>query len=155
MPSRTAPPEFRPPDRRPGAGDANWVFFAFTYDGTSAAANANFYFGSPTQAAALDSTFDYDQGPVTSLGRLSVGNFSPVDAGARNGTGNGGGSRVFRGLMDELNVFSKVLTLTKSRTSRRPRRASRVQEVALTASLQGNQFVDPGIPRQLPAPVSE
>lgn len=125
----------------PEAGEANWVFFAFSYDGTSAFGNANFYFGSPTAAAALDSTFDYDQGPISSLGRLSVGNFSSVDAGARNGTGNRGGSRVFRGLLDELNVFSRVLTLAEIQDVQKAPAGVPVSEVELSAARQGNEFV--------------
>ncbi len=123
------------------AGEANWVFFAFSYDGTSATGNANFYFGSPTAAAVLDSTFDYDQGPITTLGKLSVGNFSTVDAGARNGTGNGGGSRVFRGLMDELNVFSRVLSLTEIQAVQKAPAGVPVQEVTLSARREGNELV--------------
>jgi hypothetical protein len=126
----------------PDAGNANWVFFAFSYDGSSPTGNANFYFGSPTQAAALDSTFDYDMGPITSLGNLAVGNFSPVDAGARNGTGNGGGSRVFRGLMDELNVFNKVLTLAEIQNLQKaPAGVPATAPVNLTASREASQIV--------------
>ncbi len=126
----------------PDAGSANWVFFAFTYDGTTPTANANFYFGSPSQAAALDSTFDYDRGPIASLGKLTVGNFSSVDAGARTGTGNGGGSRVFRGLMDELNVFNKVLSQAEIQDAQKaPPGVPAVEKPTLTAGRQANEFV--------------
>jgi hypothetical protein len=125
----------------PAAGDGNWTFFAFSYDGMSPTGNASFYFGTPAQAAALDSTFDYDQGPISSLGRLSLGNFSPVDAGARTGTGNGGGSRVFRGLMDELNVFNKALSLAEiQEVQRAPAGVPIAERPTLTASPQGNQI---------------
>ena len=124
----------------PEAGNDNWAFFAFSYDGTSAVGNASFYLGSPAQAAALDSTFDYEQGPITTLGRLSIGNFSAVDTGARNGTGNGGGSRVFRGLMDEINVFSKVLTLAEIQTVQKRPAGVPVVAVPLRASYEADQI---------------
>jgi hypothetical protein len=125
----------------PAAGNDNWAFFAFTYDGTVATGNASFYFGSSTQAAALDVTVDYDRGVINSIGRLTVGNFSAVDAGARNGTGNGGGSRVFRGLLDELNVFNKVLTLDEIRAVQKAPAEVPVQAVPLTAAIQDNEIV--------------
>jgi len=125
----------------PEAGSANWVFFAFTYDGTVATGNASFYFGSPTQTAALDSTADYDMGPITSIGRLTVGNFSVVDAGARTGVGPTGGSRCFRGLMDELNVFSKVLTLGEIQAVQIAPPGVPAQSTRMEASLQANEFV--------------
>ena len=125
----------------PAAGNANWVFFAFTYDGTAATGNANFYFGSPTEAAALDSTFDYDRGVINAVGRLTVGNFSGVDAGARNGTGNEGGSRVFRGLMDELNVYNKVLTLGEIQAAQKaPPGVGQVLSVPIGVAREGNQL---------------
>ena len=96
----------------PEADAANWVFFAVTYDGTQPFANANFYFGKPDQEAQLDVTADYDRGPILQTGPLTIGNFSNIDLGARNRTGpENDASRCFRGLMDEINVFNRVLTL--------------------------------------------
>ncbi len=94
----------------PTTGAANWVFFAVTYDGTLANGQANFYFGNADTPAALDVTRDYNRGTLPDAGPLTVGNFGPV-ATARNETGPGGGSRCFRGLLDEIKVFGEVLTL--------------------------------------------
>lgn len=97
----------------PAAGAANWVFFAVTYDGTQSFGNTTFYFGKPDQAAQPDVTVDYDRGSIPRTGPCSVGNFSTVDTGARTGLGPTTGSRCFRGLIDEVNVFNKVLTLAE------------------------------------------
>lgn len=96
----------------PDMGQANWVFFAVTYDSTLAENNVNYYFGSPTANASLDVTGTYTQGAITRPGQISIGNFGPV-AGARNELGPNGGSRVFRGLIDEVNVFGRALSLTE------------------------------------------
>jgi hypothetical protein len=94
----------------PELGSANWVFFAVAYDGTQPAANVNFYFGTADQPAQLDRSADYDRGPILQSGALTVGNFGVV-AGARNELGPTGGSRCFRGLIDEINVYNKLITL--------------------------------------------
>jgi len=126
----------------PAAGNANWVFFAFTYDGSIGTQNASYYFGKPDQAATLDSTFDYPSGPITSIGTLTVDNFSTLDNGARNGTGSTGGSRNFRGLMDELNVFNKVRTLAEIQdTQKAPAGVPVAAKPTLTAARQANEFV--------------
>src|SRR5690606_20000850 len=67
----------------------------------------SFYFGTGEQEAQLDSITSYDRGPITTSGALTVGNFGRVVA-AR--TESGLNSRVFRGFIDELNIFNKVLT---------------------------------------------
>ncbi|MBN2508308.1 MAG: hypothetical protein JXQ71_16640, partial [Verrucomicrobia bacterium] len=94
----------------PAAGAANWVFFAVTYDGTLSGSQVNFYFGDADTAAALDATCDYNRGTLPATGPLTLGNFGTV-ATARNETGPAGGSRCFRGLLDEIKVFPAVLTL--------------------------------------------
>ena len=93
------------------AASDNWVFFAVTYDGTLQAGNAKFYFGKGAQAAELDVAADYDRGVIAQTGSLTIGNFSAVDTGARTGTGPTTGSRCFRGLLDEINIFNKTLAL--------------------------------------------
>jgi hypothetical protein len=100
----------------PGVGAANWVFFAVTYSGLATVDNLNFYRGDPNQAAAAwpDSVRTYDRGPIVTSGPLTLGNFGTV-VGARNETGPTGGSRVFRGLMDEVQVFNRVLTIEEIR----------------------------------------
>jgi hypothetical protein len=125
----------------PAAGNENWVFFAVTYDGTLTTANTSFFFGSPSQAATLDITVDYDKGPINSIGQLTAGNFSSVDSGARNATGPGS-SRCFRGLMDELNVFNKVLALAEIQAVQKaPAGLPVVAAPKLSAARQGNGIV--------------
>ena len=91
------------------AGPANWVFFAATYDPTLASGNTKFFFGGPTNLASLDSQFDYT-GSVANAGPLTVGNASQL-AFFWNGTQSGSQSRVFQGLIDELQVFNQPLSL--------------------------------------------
>lgn len=121
------------------AGAANWVFFAVTYDGTSSSGNVSYYFGSPDQAAELDMTADYDRGPILTSGPLTVGNFGSVVS-ARTATGPGG-SRVFRGLMDELKVFNKVLTESEIRNAQKAAVAVAVTPPKLLVSRQGGELV--------------
>lgn len=94
----------------PNAANGNWVFFAVTYDGTVTAGNVQYFFGSPTTAAAPDlGAVDYDRGIVSRTGPVTIGNFATTVS-ARTATGNAN-SRVFRGLMDEINFFNRILTL--------------------------------------------
>jgi hypothetical protein len=102
----------------PDNGTANWVFFAVTYDSSLPFGQVNYYFGNATQEAELDLSADYDKGPITRSGSVTIGNFSSI-AGARNESGPNGGSRVFRGLIDEINVFTKALTLDEIRPHKR------------------------------------
>jgi hypothetical protein len=90
----------------PQAGDANWVFFAVSYDSGLASGQIKYYFGNASVAAQLDVTATYSRGPVASSRKLTLGNFSSVDTGARNALGPGS-SRVFRGLIDCSNSSSK------------------------------------------------
>jgi hypothetical protein len=98
---------------------ANWVFFAVTYDGTSSADNLKFYFGNGDRQATLDATQSYDKGPILKTGPLAIGNHNctpgdpnnrmPGNPQGRNITSDNG--TLWRGLLDEIKVFSKVLTL--------------------------------------------
>jgi hypothetical protein len=119
--------------------DANWVFFAVTYDGTSAFANTTFYFGSATQAAFPDVTADYDCGAILTSGALTVGNFG-AKVGARNDAGTFG-SRCFRGLLDELRVFNRVLTPAEIQAVQREPTGVPTVPVALSASPEGGEMV--------------
>jgi hypothetical protein len=99
----------------PNTGPANWVFFAVTYDGTLPSGQVSFYFGNADTLAALDVTRDYNRGVLPATGPLTVGNFGTVVA-ARTATGPTlSGSRCFRGLMDEISIFNRVLTLEQIR----------------------------------------
>jgi hypothetical protein len=91
----------------------NWVFFAVTYDPTLSADQLKYYFGRPNKLAAIDVAATYV--PASSLGSnvdytgpLSFGNASTSD-GIRNETGSC--SRIFRGLMDELKIYTNALTI--------------------------------------------
>ncbi|MBN2507720.1 MAG: hypothetical protein JXQ71_13610, partial [Verrucomicrobia bacterium] len=87
----------------PQAGRDNWRFFAATYDSTIAAGQVKFYFGTPTQDAALDVAVDYACGPVgPNLGPLTVGHFN-------TSTRSKNGDRMFRGLVDEIRVFGNTV----------------------------------------------
>lgn len=123
----------------PELGTANWVFFAVTYDGAQSSGNVNWFFGSADQAAQPDVSNDYDRGPILQSGALTVGNFGEVVS-ARNETGPAGGSRCFRGLLDELNVFNKVLTLAEIQAVQKAPVSAPVIPPKLNLVLQGNQI---------------
>jgi hypothetical protein len=125
----------------PEAGAANWVFFAVTYDGTAEFGNVQYFFGTPTQAAQLDgAALDYNRGPIVQSGALTIGNFGSA-IGARNETGPGA-SRVFRGLMDEIRVFTKVLTPQEIEAAQKaPAQSPVAQQVSLAATRDGAQIV--------------
>jgi len=95
----------------PQAGTNNWVFFGVTYDPSFNAGQVKFYFGKPNQLALLDVARDYQRGVVATSGKLACGNFNAV-TGARNDTGPSG-SRVFRGLIDELRIYGEALSLSQ------------------------------------------
>jgi hypothetical protein len=125
----------------PELGDGNWVFFAVTYDGTQALDNVKFYFGNANQEAQQDVIASYDRGPILQSGSLTVGNFG-ANVAARDETGPTGGSRVFRGLMDELNVFNRVLTLEEIQAVQKaPANAAPVQSPSLAIDLEAGQIV--------------
>ena len=90
----------------------NWVFFAVTYDGTLTANNVNYYFGNTTTLAALDSTspLTYNKGTIPVSGPVTVGNVNSTGNGR---TISGQNSPFFKGYIDELRIFDKVLTLAE------------------------------------------
>jgi hypothetical protein len=122
------------------AATDNWVFFAVAYDGTQPTGNARFYFGTADQAAQPDSdAMDCDRGVLPELGLLTVGNLSPMAAG-RDETGPAG-CRVFRGLLDEIEVFDRALSLEEIRLAQKaPARAAAFVPV-WTARREGNELV--------------
>jgi hypothetical protein len=121
----------------PAAGAGNWVFFAVTYDSAVAGGEIRYYFGKPDQAAELDLALPYNRGPIVTSGRLTAGNFSVVDTPARTALGPNGPSRVFRGLMDELQVFDEAFSLEQIRQLQ----AAAPAGVSLQASRDGNEIV--------------
>lgn len=97
----------------PDGGNANWVFFAVTYDSTAATDPVKFYFGKPDALVTFDSAITYpnSRGVIYPSGALTIGNFGPAIA-ARTATGTGSsGTRIFRGLLDEIQIWNRALTL--------------------------------------------
>jgi len=122
------------------AAPENWVFFAVTYDGTQPAGKAQFYFGTPDQAALSDSNpVDYPRGAVEGCGHLTLGNV------ARSMTGREdtcpAGSRVFRGLLDEVAIFGRVLELEEIQATQRAPARRAVFAPVWTAHREGNELV--------------
>lgn len=125
----------------PDVGPGNWVFFAVTYDPAPVSDNVKYYFGNPELAAEFDVAISYNRGPLTVTGPLTLGNFGATASSVRVATGPGGsGSRVFRGLMDEISVLNRALTLDEIRRVQRglPLVAA---EPEMTIVREGNQIV--------------
>lgn len=101
----------------PALGEDNWVFFAVSYDSAAEGEEVSYYFGSPTSEAELDVVAAYAQGPITTSGTLTIGNFGSIVS-ARGATGRTS-SRVFRGLLDEFNIFSRALTVEEIRAQQK------------------------------------
>lgn len=123
----------------PTEADANWVFFAVTYDGTLTSQNISFYFGSGSQAASLNWTTDYNKGVIQDSGILGVGNANK-NIWFAGGQGTMGDVRSFRGLIDEVHVYNKVLTLEEIQAAQIAPATSVVASPTLNAKLQGNQI---------------
>lgn len=82
---------------------ANWRFFAIIYDSSSG--SLTFFFGDRATPATPDKTIAYNKGAVgTDIGRLAVGHFN-IESQRTSRT-----SRMFRGLIDQVEVFNSVLT---------------------------------------------
>jgi glucose/arabinose dehydrogenase len=88
------------------ANSDSWRFFAVTYDAT--AEQVQFFFGSNANDAALDVALSYTgQGPAgTNIGRLSIGNLNPASRAGASG-------RMFRGLIDDIQIYTNVLSLAE------------------------------------------
>jgi hypothetical protein len=98
----------------------NWVFFAVTYDGTSSSQNLNYYFGTATNEVTLDSGSPqtYSRGIITNTGPLTVGNLNGVTT-LSGRVIFGDNAAFFRGLIDELHIFSRVLSLEELKVMQR------------------------------------
>ncbi len=81
----------------------NWVFFAVTYKSTG---QVQFYFGTNSTEAVLDVTRAYSGRGLTgsNIGKFAVGAFNDA---TRNASTY---DRMFKGLIDNIQVFGKVLT---------------------------------------------
>jgi hypothetical protein len=123
----------------PTEADANWVFFAVTYDGALTSQNISFYFGSGSQAATLNWTTDYNKGPIQDSGILGIGNANK-NIWFAGGQGTMGDVRSFRGLIDEVHVYNRLLTLEEIQAAQIAPAAGVVASPTLSANLQGNQI---------------
>lgn len=86
--------------------NSNWVFFAVTYQSDG---QVQFYFGDNETDAVLDVTRAYSGPGVTgsNIGKLAIGAFN--DATRNSNTYN----RMFRGMIDDIQVFGSVLKYEK------------------------------------------
>lgn len=93
----------------PNASSSNWRFFAVTYD--AASSSLNIYFGDNTTEASIDKSLTYNQGPVgTNIGKLAIGHLN--DESERTSRTD----RMFRGLIDNVEIYNKTLDLDQIRT---------------------------------------
>ncbi len=84
---------------------SNWIFFAVTYDANENGGTLKYYFGDNSTAATFDSEFSYALGPIgVDIGHLAIGHFN------QESHRDGRTDRVFRGLIDQVRIFDKVLT---------------------------------------------
>ncbi len=94
------------------ADATNWVFFAVSYSPGLSSGQVKFYFGRANKLAGLDVARTYAGGPATNeiefTGKLTVGNFSAVEP---QYSATGTGSRTYRGLIDQLRIYTNILTI--------------------------------------------
>lgn len=85
------------------APESNWVFFAVTYQSNG---QVQYYFGTNTTKATLDVTRQYSGPGVTgsNIGKLAIGAFNSATRNA------GTYDRMFRGLIDNVQIFGSVLS---------------------------------------------
>ena len=97
----------------PQVNSNHWVFFAATYDSTLAQNQLKYYIGRGDKLAYLDSAYTYVGGDVDPTIAYAYsptfGNCSTVDP--LRDTTSSAGSGIFRGLLDELKVYTNALTL--------------------------------------------
>ena len=134
---------YAPVDAAEGA--ANWTFFAVTYDGTQPTGNVNFYWGDGnTQVAAPYWTTDYNQGIIKNTSTLTVGNANPSNTWWATGSGSAGDVRSWRGLIDEVHVYNRVLSTAEIAAAQVAPASTLVVPPAsptMTAALQSGQIV--------------
>jgi hypothetical protein len=96
-----------------GAATNNWVFFAVTYDPSLTSEQVKFYFGRGDKLAGFDISRTYVGGlsnQIEFTGPLTIGNFSAVES---QYSATGTGSRTYRGLIDQVRIYSNVLTIAE------------------------------------------
>jgi hypothetical protein len=103
--------------------------------------NAGCPANAPEEAAEPDpAPIDYDRGTVPELSALTLGNVS-ANGDGRHSIGPAD-SRVFRGLLDEIELFHRVLTLEEiQQVQRSPAPRAVGFQPQLTARLDGSHLV--------------
>src|SRR5688572_2178592 len=101
-------PAFSSPSKIPNNAAvpaSNWTFFAVTYQSNG---QVQFYFGNNTADATLDVTRTYTAPGVTgtNIAKLAIGSFNSA---TRNSSTY---DRMFRGMIDNVKVYSSVLNLS-------------------------------------------
>jgi hypothetical protein len=97
----------------PNAGVANWRFVAMTYDSLLSSGQVKFYFGSPTVEVSPDVARNYSRNAVgANIHRLAIGHFNSA-------TRSSAQNRMFRGLIDEVCIFTNVLNLDQIKAVQR------------------------------------
>jgi len=92
------------------ASASNWRFFAVTYNSSNS--TIQFYFGDNSTPASLDKSLTYSMGIVgASIGKLAIGHFNAESS--RTGRTD----RMFRGLIDHVQIFGSVLSLSEIQTA--------------------------------------
>lgn len=88
---------------------SNWRFFAVTYNASTS--TIQFYFGDNTTLASLDKSLNYNRGIVgASIGKLAIGHFN-AESSRTSRT-----DRMFRGLIDQVEIYGSVLSLQEIQT---------------------------------------
>jgi hypothetical protein len=99
-------PAFSSPNKvttNASAPASNWVYFAVTYQSNG---QVQFFFGNNSNDAMLDVTRTYNMGVTGSnIGKLAIGSFNDI---MRQYSAYQ--DRMFRGLIDEIYIFGRVLT---------------------------------------------
>ncbi|MEJ7643327.1 MAG: LamG-like jellyroll fold domain-containing protein [Chryseolinea sp.] len=87
------------------AATQNWIFFAVTYQSNG---QVKFYFGNSASDATLDVNKTYAGPGVTgsAIGKLAIGAFNSSTRNAATW------DRMFRGVLDDIRVYSTALSLT-------------------------------------------
>ncbi|HTF17073.1 MAG TPA: LamG-like jellyroll fold domain-containing protein [Chryseolinea sp.] len=130
----------------------NWLYFAVTY---TSSGEVKFYFGSTTQEASLDVTRAYIAPGVTgsNIGRLAIGNFNSATRNASTW------NRMFRGVIDEIQVFNSALSIADIIALQRAPEAG-IGRIA-TAQMTGEpprreeQEIQPYVEQNYPNPYNE
>jgi pectate lyase len=114
------------------ASASNWRFFAVAYN--AATSTIQFYFGDNSTLASLDKSLTYSQGAVgASIGKLAIGHFNAESS--RTGRTD----RMFRGLIDQVQIFGSLLSLSEIQTAQNG--GGVAAPVFTSATLAGSELV--------------